>query len=316
MHKTIVGSGNGNAFEWIAVVEPKNAELKTIAEKFGLHKTAVKDCLDPRHLPKSERFDNGTFMILRAYDAEAKESAMTVGEMTRKIAVFISGSRLITIQRKELPFTKRLKEEWMKRAAEGGLPSLLHPLNDLMSETIQSYLPGLEKCQKQLEHIESETFAEGSEPEFHTKEAYTLIRTTSVLKRMLRMCLDVIEKLDSLPSSSKPFFTDIQEDANGYFFWATDLAENTNRILQLQISLIAQHTNEASKKTNNTMRLLTVLSVFFMPLNFIAGVYGMNFESMPILHEPLGFWIVAGVMTVFSAFILTFFWRRGWLTES
>ncbi|MDQ3234390.1 MAG: hypothetical protein M3Q07_21510, partial [Pseudobdellovibrionaceae bacterium] len=96
-------------------------------------------------------------------------------------------------------------------------------------------------------------------------------------------------------------------------FWVQDIQENTNPILQLQISLEAQRTHGASQRTNEIMRLLTVFSILFMPLNFIAGVYGMNFNRMPLLQHPWGFWLLLFLMAASTCVILLWFRRQGWL---
>jgi magnesium transporter len=92
--------------------------------------------------------------------------------------------------------------------------------------------------------------------------------------------------------------------------------EGMNQLLQLHLALVSQKTNEASQRTNEVMRVLTVFSAFFLPLSFIAGVYGMNFESMPELKHPLGY---AGSLLLMAGVALTIFiWfrKRGWIGKN
>ena len=79
--------------------------------------------------------------------------------------------------------------------------------------------------------------------------------------------------------------------------------------------MVAQKTNVASQKANEVMRLLTLVSVFFLPLNLIAGIYGMNFENMPELKNPDGYRLTLIVMTLIAFAILVGFWRKGWLVS-
>ncbi|RYE11964.1 MAG: magnesium transporter CorA, partial [Sphingobacteriales bacterium] len=84
------------------------------------------------------------------------------------------------------------------------------------------------------------------------------------------------------------------------------LSDNTNHLLNLYFNVSAQ-------RTNDTVRILTVFSVFFMPLTFIVGIYGMNFEFMPELHSRVGYPVVIGVMVAITLLIYLWFRRKGWL---
>ncbi|HEY1078684.1 MAG TPA: CorA family divalent cation transporter, partial [Bdellovibrio sp.] len=74
-------------------------------------------------------------------------------------------------------------------------------------------------------------------------------------------------------------------------------------------------TNEASYRTNEVMRVLTVFSIFFLPLNFIAGVYGMNFENMPELKAPNGYYMTLAVMAFVVVSITYWMYKKGWLKK-
>jgi magnesium transporter len=101
-------------------------------------------------------------------------------------------------------------------------------------------------------------------------------------------------------------FRDVQENAESYHFYADELLDDANTLLTVQLSL-------ASHRTSEVMRVLTVFSVFFLPLTFIVGVYGMNFEFMPELREPWGYPAVLALMAAVTFVIYRWFRRRGWL---
>src|SRR5688500_14533949 len=100
-------------FQWLDVVSPTSDELSQIASTYNLPPTAVQDCLEPEHLPKIERFENCTFIIVRAFGDRAFEDpeADTVQELTRKIAIFFAPKVFITIHRKDLGFLNALREK-------------------------------------------------------------------------------------------------------------------------------------------------------------------------------------------------------------
>jgi magnesium transporter len=101
-------------------------------------------------------------------------------------------------------------------------------------------------------------------------------------------------------------FEDLKETLHHLVFFSDELLEDTTNLLSLQISL-------ASQKTNEVMRVLTLFSVFFMPLTFIVGVYGMNFHNLPELDWKYGYYLVWFLMFGISVGIWFWFRKKGWV---
>jgi magnesium transporter len=137
-------------------------------------------------------------------------------------------------------------------------------------------------------------------------EIYFLKRKASVFKRVLHLTLDALPKLSGLAEDHPPLLEDLKDEAHRLAFYADELAENVNNLLNLHVAL-------ASHRTNEVMRVLTVLSVFFLPLTFIVGVYGMNFDVMPELGWKWGYPAVLVFMA--GVTLWTFLWarRKGYL---
>ncbi len=299
-------------FEWVDLVNPSEEELDQLAEKYALHKMAVRDCLFPHHLPKYEKFTNTIFIIVRSYDNASSEKATSVRELTRKVAIFITDKTIITIHRTKFAFVETAKEHFYKKMELNSEQcSLSTVLNEVLHLSIKGYEFPLEECQKKLEEFESTIF--NLNASLRAKETYSLVRKVSVIKRMLTLFLNVIQKIEDQPIKDLPFFNDMREDAEYLLLWSSDILDNTNRVMQIQISLESQRTNSASQKTNETVRFLTLFSVFFMPINFIAGVYGMNFNWMPALDKPYGFWIAVLSMILSLIFIYYWFRKKSWI---
>jgi magnesium transporter len=104
----------------------------------------------------------------------------------------------------------------------------------------------------------------------------------------------------------QPVYQDLKENAESYHFWADQLHEDL-------IALLGIHVTLASHRTNEVMRVLTVFSAFFLPLTFIVGIYGMNFEAMPELRSKYGYPAVLLIMLGVSTAIFIWFRRRVWL---
>ncbi len=110
-----------------------------------------------------------------------------------------------------------------------------------------------------------------------------------------------------------PDFQNADEMIDNLFFYADEVSESIASLMNLHISLQSQKTNEASRRTNEVMRVLTLFSCFFLPINFIASIYGMNFKYMPELDHEYGYYSALGVMLTVALGIFVWFRRKGWL---
>lgn len=323
-----------DAFVWIDVVNPTKKQLDTLAKQYNLHATSVKDCLEPEHLPKFERINGVNFFILRAFDEHASITCDTVQELTRKIAIFSGEKFLITVHRKDQAFLKALRERWQDRVSELSIAKATPPdtthdgvgevgplpqpkatvLSDIIKESFYTFEKPIDDGLDRLEEFEMSIFAaEGAKP-FKLRDGYYLKRKAFVFKRILRYSQDVLTKISiSGDPGAAPFYQDLRETLDGIYFYSDELLENVNSLLNLHISLSSQITNEASLRTNEVVRVLTVFSIFFMPLNFIAGIYGMNFEYMPELRHHNGYFIVLFTMVAVAIGIYSWLHSKGWL---
>jgi magnesium transporter len=123
---------------------------------------------------------------------------------------------------------------------------------------------------------------------------------------MLSHTLDVVQRLVPASEPTAPLFQDLRENAESIHSFADGLGEDVSNLLSIQLAL-AQH------RTSEVVRVLTVFSVFFLPLTFIVGIYGMNFDFMPELRQRWGYPGVMIGMGIVTFAIYTWFRRRGWL---
>ena len=301
-------------FVWLDVVDPTTDELAELVKDFGLHPLAVNDCLDPEHLPKYETFESHFFVILRAVDESAPRTADTVQALTRKIALFHGPSFLITIHRKDQPWLTALQQRCLV-----GLPTKhgsrsegiqAHLLAQLFNAALDTYQGPLETIEGRLDQYDTKVFEgrDGPGPGFRAelREIHLMRRQVTLCKRLLWRTVDVTQRMVPGAGRAATLFRDVQENAESYHFYADELLDDVNTLLSVQLAL-------ASHRTSEVMRVLTVFSVFFLPLTFIVGVYGMNFEFMPELRERWGYPAVLGFMAIVTLLIHRWFRRSGWL---
>jgi magnesium transporter len=300
--------------EWLDIVQPTAEELARIAADHGLGATAVKDCLDPEHLPKFEPFEGHSFVIIRAFDQNAARTCATVQELTRKLAIFAGPAFLITIHRTEQPWLSaleaRLGADQGTRGGKEGLQTYL--LTQVLNGAVDTFLHPMEAIEARIDAFEELVFggrdADAQAFAGDLREIHLLKRQVTLIKRLLWRTLDVVQRLSPATGRGASLFRDVQENVESYHFYADELLDDANTVLNVQLALAAHRTGEV-------MRILTVFSVFFLPLTFLVGVYGMNFDFMPELRSRWGYPAVLIAMGLIVVTIYLWFRRRGWLRE-
>jgi magnesium transporter len=301
-------------FIWLDAVDPTRDELSELVTDYGLHPLSVNDCLDPEHLPKYEVFESHTFVILRAVDADAPGTADTVQAFTRKLAVFAGPGFVITIHRKDQPWLTALQERGLAgvplKHATRSEGIQVHLLTQLFNAALDTYQGPMEEVERTLDRFDTKVFEgtvdDGAEFRADLREIHRLKRQVTLCKRLLWRTVDVTQRMVANAGKAAALLRDVQENAESYHFYADELLDDANTLLNVQLAL-------ASQRTSEVMRVLTVFSVFFLPLTFIVGVYGMNFRYMPELREHWGYPAVLLGMGVVTFAIYRWFRLRGWL---
>lgn len=305
--KEIVGPG----FVWVDVSHPTTSDFENLAKKFSLTEASVQDCLEPEHLPKFESLDSSNFIILRALDPKGGENAATVQKLTRKLAIFFSKNFILTFHRSESELVQKLFDQYSD-------PKILQPNSThqitahLIYEVAKSYERSVEEEYRLFENFEAQVFQ--SRQTVRLQKSYLIKRRAYIMKRMLWLMRETVFSMEE--KSSPQMVVQLKkttEYMNKLIFELEDIHENLSHLLNFQVSLASQKTNEASHRTNEVVRVLTIVSVFLLPLNFIASIYGMNFEHMPGIKNKFGYPITLGVMLIVSILFLIWFKKKGWL---
>jgi magnesium transporter len=303
MIRTMQGADQ-TGITWIDVMAPTPEELSNLAGTYGLHAMYVEDSLDPEHLPKYERIDDATFIILRVYGERPDRTGNSIQDVTRKIAIFTRGDTVVTIHRSEQPALERLGRDH-PREHNGDRCSPACFLVALAHEVLVSYDKPLDEAERSLNQFEADVFNPRTRsPDL--LEIHQLKGNVGLIRRLMWLTAQVIQKFAGPQERASPMIQDLRETAESYQFYADQLLDEAQ-------NLIAMHLAVASHRTNEVMRVLTVFSAFFLPLTFIAGVYGMNFRYMPELEQRWGYPLLVVVMVAVSLTIFVWFRRRGWL---
>ncbi|MCB9072710.1 MAG: hypothetical protein H6623_03745 [Bdellovibrionaceae bacterium] len=296
-------------FIWIDIFNPSIADLKKIGEEYKLDLTTIYDCMEPEHLPKFEIVDNTTFIILRSYDHESSKKSDKIQTVTNKVAMFFSSDFLITIHRQEQIFIKDLFDK-MNSDQPDTIFSTYLLANDIMFKMVRSYEPVVHGIYELFEALEQDVFNKNKK--VRMVQSYLLKRRIDIIKRVLLLMKDpIVGLMNSAPAKTRLEFKNTKEYVDKLVYQVDVVHDNLVALLSLQLAIASQQTNEASHRANEVMRVLTIFSIFFLPINFVASVYGMNFSWMPFAGEPWGFWFAILVMVLTTVGIFLWFRRRG-----
>lgn len=295
------------SFRWIDVTHPEPKELEGLAFDFNIPPLAIEDVMEFRHLPKFERLtDDLLFFILRPFDeTRQRKQVEHVSDLSRKLAIFVGSDFVLTIHRADMPFFEVAKAKWLKnlRRIE---PSPYILLLFLMDVVVDTYQAPLDKLESQMDRYEMRVFAQQKRP-FGFKRFYKFKREVALIRKLLRMQQNVLMQLDvHLGPGPDARLQDLREALEALGFQAEEMLSDSNNLMNMYISI-------ASHRNNEVMRVLTVFSVFFLPLTFIAGIYGMNFHVMPEIGWEYGYAFAWVLMVVITIVIYVWFRRKRWL---
>lgn len=288
---------------WIDL-EGQTPENQALVEGIGFHPLAVEDTFTLDHQPKVEEYDDCLFVIVRGINFNQRSDRLE----TLKLAAFLAADRLVTYHRQPLRSvaTVRTRIEESGRSPRGGLPHLLYLIYD---EMMGHYFPVLEEIAAAIEEVEEEIF---DEPQPHHLETILrLRRRLSTLRRVMLPHRQIFSHLASggpvlIPAHEALYFRDVYDEV----FRLADAVDQQRDQLS---SVRDTYLSVVSQRTNDVMKVLTIISAVLLPLSVIAGIYGMNFANMPELQSRWGYPMVLGLMAIIAGGLVTLFRRKGWL---
>jgi len=299
--KTVFATKTKHGFDWIDLSDPTQNEIQDIAQQFSLHEASIKDCMQPDHLPKHEIVDNYTFIIMRVFTQEPISEADTIQELTNKIAIFYTTDYILTVHRTVQPLITDIKT---KAIDAGGCTDTLCLLIRIIRASLLTFEEPSSKLSQSLDYFEENVFLKQRKAPV-LRGLYYVKRKVDVIRRLLILSHEIIDKID-VPKQRNIYTRDLRDLYIRMQNIYDNLSENTSQLLSAYFSI-------ASHRTNEIMRILTIFSVFFMPLTFIVGVYGMNFRFMPELDWHMGYPLIMLLMAFITFGIYLWFKKKGWL---
>ena len=307
---------------WIDIESEDTTELEAVAEILSLHELTVEDCLTPGHFPKLEDYGSYVFMVFRALkswpemheyweseDEEIDDVAEKFEGFTRKLAIYLSDKFVVTFRRRELTWMDAIVRQ-VRQHPEGFLDEstdrLTHKIIDVLTDRVTRGLSFFEKIIDKIEHA-----AVSSPDEFEIGDVVEMKSGLTSLKQIMRAQRGVVVRLANESSfireaQQRRYFKDIDDHA-------VDNIHTIDKQVDMLMGLRDVYFTMANVRLGDTMRILAVITTVAAPLNIVVGLYGMNIEGIPLLHNPYGFWLIIITMIVLTALMLAYFRKNRWI---
>ena len=287
--------------KWLEITEPTTQEMELISAEYNLHYQLVRDCMQPDHLPKYDSVDDVNFLILRYYSHAFDKKMATIQELSNKIAIFYTNDFLITIHKDPVQFLAHIQRKYVDK---GKCSTPEEVVTKILWHALETFDDPAERLSEQVDFFENKILLKTVTNE-QVEALYYIKRQASISNKILMLMSEPINHIRTVPKDD-PALQDVKDQHLKILTLYNQILEDVNNLMNLYMSFSAQ-------KTNDVMKVLTIFSVFFMPLTFIVGIYGMNFDYMPELNEKWGYPAVVTLMIVVTAIIYQWFKRKKWL---
>jgi magnesium transporter len=270
-----------------------------------MHPLLVEDVLSTRQRPKQEEYEQHHYLVVRMlrFDAERIEV------VEEQISVVVGPNYVVSFQESEGDVWEPVRER-----LRGGRGSIRQRGPDylayaLLDAVVDGYFGVVEGIGDHLEQLESEVMQEPTRAtitRIHQLKGELLIARKAVWP--LRDLFNTLIRDESrlFTDNTKIFLRDAYDHS-------VQVIDSVETLRDLSASLVDLYLSSVSNRMNEVMKVLTIIATIFIPLTFIAGVYGMNFDYMPELHWRWAYPVVWGVMVVVAGVLLVYFRKRHWL---
>ena len=288
--------------------------LSRLGERLGLHPLALEDVLNVPQRPKVERFDKHMFVVMRTMRLErppgADVASATPIIVDEQVSLFFGADWVVTIQERSdgdcFEAVREALRHGRGRARDAGADYLAYLLADAV---IDAYFPVLDELAERMHALEEEALApmssEGTLSRL-TRLRHDLMTVRRAVWPMREVATVLQREETSLVTAETRVFL---RDAYDHAVQALEIVES---LRETAVSVMEVFLSVQNQRLNEVMKVLTVIATTFIPLTFIASIYGMNFKHMPELEARWGYPAVLGAMLLTAGGMIAYFRRRGW----
>ena len=293
---------------WVNIERPTEAETDRLAERYPFHPLDLDDCLSKIQLPKIDEYEDYMFMVFH-FPVFSPQARVT---RSSQVSIFVGEDYLITLHQGDLrPLVSLFRAcQTNEKAREENMGRTSGYLLYLILDRLVNYcFPILNKIGDNIEAVEDRIF--GENPKGTVAEVAVLRRDLISFRRLIKPQTEAVETLEQ---KEWPVF---KEDPEVYF---GDIADHLRKIRdtledykEVVEGLSDTNNTLTSFRTNDVIRVLTIISTVMLPLTLVASILGMNVWPMPIEKNPAAFGGIMGIMTLVIFAMLAFFRSRRWI---
>ena len=285
---------------WHHIKDPKDHQLDELAERYHLHPLHIEDCRTRRQRVKADETPDYVFVILKAVDKKP-DSELDFSDLD----IFVGADFCITVEEADCQAIAGAVKS-AKQLADPERPDQI--FYRLIDAIVDSYLPVIDDINERIDDTEEIVLARPS-PEA-VQQILGLKRSLIGLRRVLVNTREVGVQIQRqsgnlISQDLAPFFRDVYDHIIG----SLDLVETQRDLLSGTLDV---YLSSLANRTNEVMKVLTVLSTIALPSIVISGIYGMNLKGIPYLESPHAMWIVGCLMIGTTVALLAFLKKFGW----
>ena len=298
--KCVVGDGD---FVWLGLFEPTAEELRDVGERFNLHELALEDAYGAHQRPKLEDYDDSYFIVLRPARYDDAREEVEFGE----IMLFLSRTYVIAVRHgaaSELTGVRKHLEDHPE-LLEFGPAAAVWAITD---KVVDDYQPVVDGIDNDITEVETEIFSNGADA---TQRIYFLKREVVEFHHATAPLMAPLESIErgafpNMDDQLRRYYRDVADHARRVDEQVSAQRELLTSILEANLALLGVQQNEV-------VRAISAWAAIIAVPTFLASIWGMNFEHMPELDEPWGYWVALGMMAIAVVVLYRFFKRIRWL---
>jgi magnesium transporter len=289
---------------WVDIQQFERADLILLQERFGFHLLAIEDCDSENQRAKADEYSDHLFIVLYAMELGSSEGETLAAD---QFSAFIGENYLVTVHKKPM---KQVEAVWQRavsdtHANEQGADFLLYLITDAL---VDDAFPIIDGLSDRLEAIEAEIL--------DGVEQSQLIRRLGLKRQLISVRRTLAPERDVLGMLVRRGDPRISEKAGFYFRDVYDHVVRAYELIDVERDLLGNameaYISMMENRTNVIMKQLTIFASIFLPLTFVTGFFGQNFDAMPFKSMPL-YYAMLAICVGLPIGMVYWFWRRNWL---
>lgn len=283
--------------------------VKTLGMYFNLHPLLMEDIANTHQRPKVEFYEDNIFVVMKmlSYHDETKKVGV------EQVSLILGKNYVLSFQEDiEGDAFENIRERLRKKPkgkARNSDSSYLFYL--LMDAIVDNYMVVVEGVGEELESLEDKIIHESTgDP---TKALHRFKRQLTFVRKSIKPVREIVNSIIREEDEAGRFLKSVHFYIRDLYDHTIQVIDNTDSLVDMNSNLLDTYLSLLSNKTNDVMKVLTIFSTIFMPLTFIVGVYGMNFDDMPETHTKYGYYVIWVVMIVTATILFFYFRKKRWL---